>query len=191
MKRREFLAAAGAAAGTALAGCLGGTTGTLATRITEQSGDIDDFESCVVTVSELRVMAGTAGAGTATESGQTAQTEIPTVEGEQAYEVANAEIDLVQLRSGNTALIDERELETGDYQYLKLLVSNVDATLGDGTGADVQTPNGAPLKFDAPFEIRENTRTVFAANFAPVKRDQRDGYVLRPVADAVGVSYGE
>jgi hypothetical protein len=97
----------------------------------------------------------------------------------------------VQLRSGNTALIDERELETGDYQYLKLLVSNVDATLGDGTGADVQTPNGAPLKFDAPFEIRENTRTVFAANFAPVKRDQRDGYVLRPVADAVGVSYGE
>ncbi|MFT4885392.1 MAG: hypothetical protein ACI8U4_002917, partial [Natronomonas sp.] len=49
----------------------------------------------------------------------------------------------------------------------------------------------APLKFDAPFEIRENTRTVFTANFAPVERDQQDGYVLQPVADAVGVSYEE
>jgi hypothetical protein len=188
MKRREFLAAAGVAAGTALAGCLGGATGTLATRITEQSGDIDDFGSCVVTVSELRVMTGSTEAGTAT-SGQTARTEIPTVEGEQAYEVASAEIDLVQLRNGNTALIDERELETGDYQYLKLLVSSVDATLEDGTEPDVRTPNGALLKFDVPFEIRENTGTVFTANFAPVARDQQDGYVLQPVADAVGVSY--
>ena len=56
------VADAGAAAvGATLAGCTGGSgngsgsTGTLATRVTDRPGDIGDFEACVVTITEIRV----------------------------------------------------------------------------------------------------------------------------------------
>nr|WP_256411535.1 DUF4382 domain-containing protein [Halorubrum rubrum] len=50
--RRDYLRATGAAAlGTAgIAGCVGRATGTLATSVTDQPADIDDFESLVVTI---------------------------------------------------------------------------------------------------------------------------------------------
>lgn len=54
-RRRDYLrATAGVAAASAvgLAGCMGSAeaTGTLATQVTDQPGDIGDFESCVVTI---------------------------------------------------------------------------------------------------------------------------------------------
>lgn len=196
MNRREFLTAAGVAVGTALAGCLGGSTGTLATQIAPPAGDIGDFESCIVTITEIRVMPASADGtdGTETAAGQTIAAEEP-VEGEEVYEVADAELDLVELRNGNAERIDERQLETGEYEYLKLVVSNVDATLEGGEGVEVATPNGGPLEFDATFDIQGETRTLFTAGFAPVAETQEteDGqetrYVLRPVADSIAVSY--
>lgn len=182
MKRREYLAAVGTATGTALAGCLGGSTGTLATQVTTQSGDITDLESCLVTFREFRVMKGAPDEdGTPTEAGQTMESASGTVEGEQAYEVANAEVDLVQLNDADTAaeLIDERELETGEYGYLKLLVSNVDATLDGGDAADVRTPGDALLKFDGPFGLQGDTRTLFTAPITVLKNSEQDEYVLQ------------
>jgi hypothetical protein len=59
LSRRTYLKAAGiAAAGTVgLAGCTGtaSATGTLATQVTDQPGDIADFESCVVTIQGIWV----------------------------------------------------------------------------------------------------------------------------------------
>lgn len=180
MKRREYLAAAGIAAGTALTGCLGSSTGTLATQVTTQPGDIGDFASCLVTFSELRVMKGTPkGDGTMTDERQTLESESGTVEGEQAYEVADAEVDLVQMGADDAKLIDERELETGEYQYLKLLVSDIDATLEGGERAEVRTPGGAPLKFDDPFEVRAGSQTVFTAAVTIRQNSDGEGYVLR------------
>lgn len=197
MQRRAFLTAAGTAVGTALAGCLSGSTGTLVTQIAPPTGDIGDFESCIVTVTELRVMsASTGGDGeTETAGGGTIAAEAPTVEGEQTYEVADAELDLVELRNGNAKRIDERELGTDEYEYLKLVVSNVDATLEGGETVEVATPGGGPLEFDAAFELRTGTRTLFTAGLAPMQetRETEDGqetyYVLRPVADSTAVGY--
>ncbi|MEF8937811.1 MAG: hypothetical protein V5A32_07640, partial [Halovenus sp.] len=55
LDRRTYLAGVAAAGAVGLAGCSGsdgsGTeTGTLATNVTDQPGDIADFESCVVTI---------------------------------------------------------------------------------------------------------------------------------------------
>ena len=59
LNRRTYLKAAGiAATGTVgLAGCAGtaSATGTLATQVTDQPGDIADFESCVVTIQGIWV----------------------------------------------------------------------------------------------------------------------------------------
>jgi hypothetical protein len=215
MRRREYLGAAGGVAlGTALAGCLGGdgSTGTLATRVTDQPGDIGDFESCVVTISEIRVKPaggaddddddGDEETPTATDDTATNATGTEATTGEETADddgggddqgvkrhgVDDAEADLVELQDGETELVAELELETGDYQYLQLLVSEVDAALEGGGEAEVTTPGNAPLKFNQSFEIRADSTTVFTADFTPVKRGPT-GYNLKPVADGTEVSY--
>jgi hypothetical protein len=192
MQRREYLIATGTVvAGTSLSGCLGSATGTLETRITDQPGDISDFESCVVTITELRIKPasddGEDDDSNETDGNGTDDADLA----EETYEVDDTEADLVELQDGNTQLVDEQELDAGDYEYLKIAVSNVEATLDDGSDADVSTPGDAPLKFNQPFEIREDTRTVFTADFTPVKQGQSGGYVLQPVADGTEVSYEE
>jgi hypothetical protein len=95
----------------------------------------------------------------------------------------------VELQGDRTALLGERELETGQYAFLQLDVTGVDATLADGGEATVDTPGEAPLKFDQSFEIRADTRTVFTADFTPVRRGQSGSYLLQPVASETTVSY--
>jgi hypothetical protein len=50
-------------------------------------------------------------------------------------------------------------------------------------------PGEAPMTFNQSFEIRENTRTTFTADFTPVKRGQAGGYVLQPVPQGITVEY--
>jgi len=174
MRRRRYLELAGATTAAALAGCTGGgATGTLATRVSDQPGDISDFDSVVVTVTELRVLP--------------ADTEES--EDEEITSEVDGEADLVDLQGDDSALVDEAELDTGGYQYLKLGVGAVEATLGDGGDADVTTPGEAPLKFDTSFEIRQGETTTFAADVTPVRQGGSGGYVLQPVAEETTVSY--
>jgi hypothetical protein len=218
MRRRDYLVATGSAvAASAFAGCMGGNggngsdggdSGLLATRVTDQPGDIDDFESCVVTITAIRLKPaeedgeGTEDEGTADETETPEETptesegtetegdeEDDEAEDEVVYEVDDVEADLVELQDGNTKLVDEREIETGEYEYMKLTVSEVNGTLKDGGETEVDTPGNAPLKFNESFEIRANTRTVFTADFTPVKRGQQNSYILQPVASGVEVSY--
>lgn len=218
--RRTYLRATGAiglAGITGLAGCTGGSaaTGTIATRVKDAPGDISDFESCVVTIQGFWVKErdgteteGTDAEGTETESTESAGTETATpaeetVEEQDEEDVDQSEgrtyfeydepqeADLVQLQNGNSKLVDEREIETGTYAYLQLDVSSVDATLSGGGDADVGTPGEAPLQFKEPFEIREDQRTTFTADFTPVKRGQTGKYLLQPVAKGTEVSYSD
>lgn len=178
--RRTYLHTAGAAvAGVAgLAGCLGGASGTLATRVTDQPGDIADFESCIVTVVGIWLKPADA---TATGTDEEGRTRIDFDEAKTA--------DLVKLQDGNSKLLDEEELETGAYQFFQLDVDGVDATLNDGSDATVTTPGDAPLTFEASFEIRADTRTVFTADFTPVQQGETGNYVLQPVAEGTSVEY--
>ncbi|RDZ63403.1 hypothetical protein C5B90_09655 [Haloferax sp. Atlit-12N] len=173
--RRRFLtSAAGIAAATTagLAGCMGtasATTGTLSTRVSDKPGDIDDFGSCVVTVSTVRVKPAD-GEAESLDAGGTA-------------------LDLVELQGDASALVEEFELETGTYEFLQVEVSETDATLADGSSATVEVPGSAPLKFERSFEIRADETTTFTADFTPVKAGNAGKYVLQPVADEVTVTY--
>lgn len=182
MNRRSYLRAAGVVP-FALAGCLGGdggATGTLATRVSDQPGDIGDFESCVITIDEVRVRRAE-GDATGTATGADATVEVIDADGATA--------DLVDLQGEASELVAEGELPTGDYAWLKLVVDGVDATLDGGDEADVTTPGEAPLTFNQAFEIRADTTTAFTADFTPVKRGGAGGYVLQPVPDEITVSY--
>lgn len=219
LDRRTYLQATGAAAlgAAGLAGCVGRATGTLATQVTDQPADIGDFESLVVTVEGFWLgPEGTEpeddesdGDGNETDAGgddgadDTADGDNETADGNETDGDEDApdgreyfefdepqEADLVELQNGETRLIDERELQTGEYPYLQLDVSAADGTLTDGSDATVDLPGNAPLKFNAPFEIRENARTTFTADFAPVLRGN-GRYLLRPVPSGIEVEYEE
>ena len=209
VSRRTYLQATGAAAlgAAGLAGCVGRATGTLATRVTDQPADIGDFESLVVTVQGIwlgpeSAESGADGNETGDDGGDDANATDDAdgneTDGGDGDEPAgreyhefdeSQEADLVQLQNGETQLIDERELSIGTYQFLQLDVTNVDGTLEGGDEADVDLPGNAPLTFNEAFELRENTRTSFTADFAPVRRGN-GSYLLRPVPRGVEVSYG-
>ena len=185
VSRRAYLTAAGATAAgmSGLAGCafLGAATGTLATRVTDQPGDIGDFESCVVTI--VGMWLGPEGA----EAGDEGDAEPA---GREYYEYNEPQYaDLVELQGDETQLVDQREIEVAGYEFLQLDVDGIDATLEDGESATVAVPGEAPLTFRERFEIREDTRTTFTADFTPVRRGGTGEYVLQPVAEGTTVSY--
>ncbi|ELZ54098.1 MULTISPECIES: DUF4382 domain-containing protein [Halorubrum] len=215
--RRTYLRATGVAAlgSVGLAGCVGRATGTLATWVTDQPADIGDFESLVVTVEGFWL--GPEGAEPESDDGDADGNETDDADGNETddadgNETASGnetddgedapagreyfefdepqEADLVELQNGETQLIDERDLETGEYPYLQLDVSAADGTLTDGSEATVDLPGNAPLKFNEAFEIRENTRTTFTADFAPVLRGN-GRYLLRPVPSGIEVEYSD
>ena len=199
VSRRTYLQATGAAAlgAAGLAGCVGRATGTLATRVTDQPADIGDFESLVVTIEGIWL--GPEGAESGADGNETDADGNETDDGEDADEPAGREYrefdepqeaDLVQLQNGETQLIDEREIEVNTYRFLQLDVSNVDGTLEGGDEADVDLPGNAPLTFNEEFEVRENARTSFTADFAPVRRGNGT-YLLRPVPRGIEVTYEE
>lgn len=184
--RRSYLAATGAATAgmIGLAGCTGGdATGTLATQVTDQPGDIADFETVVVTIVGMWL-------GSTDTDGEAQDDEEPVDREYHEYDEPET-ADLVDLQGENTALVDERELEVSTYDFLQLDTDGIDATLENGDAATVEVPGDAPLIFNQQFDIREDTRTVFTADFTPVKRGQTGSYVLQPVPDGITVEYQE
>ena len=209
--RRQYLktlGAVGAAATVGLAGCAGdaAATGALATAVTDQPGDIADFESCVVTVQGIWLKPaaedgtdddGEADDGSDGDGGSDGDA-VRTQEAEDVDEGEDREYhefdepqeaDLVQLQDGTTKLVDDREVEVGRYEFLQLDVSGVAGTLEGGGEARVDTPGNAPLQFTQAFEVREDQQTRFVADFTPVKRGRTDRYLLQPVATNTEVSY--
>lgn len=172
MQRRTYLKAAGALAATAtFAGCTGGgTTGTLTTKVSDQPGDIQDFETLVLRITTIYPK--------------------PADGDRQTVDIEDAEVDLVELQGDQSQSIGSTDLEAGEYEFLQLEVGEVvEATLNGGGETNVTTPGEAPLKFNTSFEIREGETTTFVADFTPVKRGQSGGYLLQPVADEVEVIY--
>lgn len=170
IKRRSYLKAVGTVPVVGfVTGCLGGgDTGTLSTYVSDQPGDIGDFDTLLIQVDGIRVK--------------------PEEEEVQRHE-ADAEVDLTELVGEASALINEMDLETGTYGFLQLDAEATEATLNGGGSATVDVPGDAPLKFAKEFEIRSDQTTSFTADFTPVKQGQTDRYVLQPVADEVVVSY--
>jgi hypothetical protein len=203
MQRREYLIATGSvAAGASLAGCIGSATGTLATQVTDQPGDISDFESCVVTIQGIWLKPGgdeetteSTTEGTADTDGedeveQQDEDDVDESDGREYHEFEDPqEADLVELQDGNTKLVDERDLEARTYEFLQLDVTGVEGVLADGGEATVETPGNAPLQFKTRFEIREDQTTTFVGDFTPVRRGRTGRYLLQPVAKGTRVEY--
>lgn len=185
--RRTYLKSFnGVVAMMALTGCLGGSDnsgeGYLTTEIRAGTGNIQDFETLTLLITEIHLEPG---------------------DGERiSVDVHETEADLVQLQGdwakpiGSTADRGRggiREpLEAREYQSLQLGVEEIsEATLNDGSEATVMTPADGLLPFDLTFEIREGQYATFVAVVAPVQQDDSDEYTLDPVTDAVEITQSE
>lgn len=144
MKRRTMLRVAGGpTATTAPAGCSlgGGSTGTLEARASDQPGDIGDFETLQLRVTELLPK--------------------PADGDRTTVDIDDATIDLTELQGDASTGLGTVELEPGEYEFLQLRVGEVvAATLSDGGEATVTTPGEAPLTFEQAYEIREGGTTA-------------------------------
>ncbi len=190
-------------------GTSGDATGLLATTVSDMPGDIGDFESLIVTVAGVWIKPAEAD-GTTTPSatsedatptstptatgGNATATEAEMEEGDDGRRYVEFsephDADLVQLQGSKTQLLEEREVAVGEYEFLQLDVTDSQGTLTDGSETSVETPGNAPLKFDQSFEIREDERTTFVADFTPFQRGN-GSYLIRPVASETQVLYGE
>lgn len=199
--RRSYLQSAGIAAmgAVGLAGCTGtaAATGTLATEVTDQPGDIGDFESCVVTIQGIWIKPASEDDDGTDSDGEDSdgideqdEEDVDESDGREYHEFDEPqEADLVELQGETTQLVDERDLEAREYQFLQLDVTDVDGVLDGGDTAEVDTPGSAPLQFNQPFEIRDDQTTTFVGDFTPVRRGQTGRYLLQPVAQGTRVVY--
>lgn len=206
----------------------GDATGLLATSVSDMPGDIDDFESLVVTIAGVWIKPAGGDEMTATEMMESTATEMSTAtatatatsenatEAEDALETEDEmdgdeedaeeedggsgrryiefseshDADLVQLKGSKTQLLEEQEVPVSEYEFLQLDVTDTNGTLTNGNEATVETPGNAPLKFNQSFEVREDERTTFIADFTPFERGN-GSYLIRPVASETQVLYGD
>jgi len=152
----------------ALAGCSsgvpgGGETGTTNFYVSDQPSAIDDFAHLNVTVSQVTFVDR---------------------EGNQTEKPANATLDLTQLRGANASLVDQYEIESGNYTKVFLDVSEVDATLTSGESADVKLPS-EKLQLTQNFTVESGSSVDFVYDINVVERGNGD-YNLLPVASESG-----
>ena len=199
----------------------GSETGVLSTSVTDQPNDIADFESLVITIDGIWVKPdegddeeGEEGEeidddadGNETDgdtgdemNGDEDEDDEEDVDVDQSAGRRYIEFeepqdaDLVLLQGDESQLIDETQLEVGDYGFLQLDVAGTTGILeADGEEADVETPGNAPLQFQQAFEIRPDERTRFVADFAPFRIGPPNSsrYLIRPVASGTRVIYGD
>lgn len=139
-----------------LAGCFGaGSTGTLAMQVTDQHGVIADF----IPIAGMWLGPQEAEAGDA-EAEDTVDRKYNADDEPQAA-------DLVELQDENTQLVGERELGISTDEFLHLDTGGIDATHEDGRFAILDVAGEAPLTFNKQFRVREDSHTVFTADFTP------------------------
>ena len=89
-----------------------------------------------------------------------------------------------------SCIVEQRDRLRGAINAIEA-VDGVEATLENGDSATVEVPGNAPLKFNESFEIRAETRTVFTADFTPVRTGPPGStrYLIQPVPAEIEVSY--
>lgn len=143
------------------------TQGSLAFYMSDQENAIDDFQSLNVTVTEVGFQRGG-------ESGNWTE-----------FAVDDRTVDLTELKGDNATLLQEYDLDTGNYTKVFIHVSEVDGTLTNGDSTDVKLPS-SKIQLNENFEIEANATVDFVYDITVVKRGNSGSYNIKPVASESG-----
>ncbi|MFB6118866.1 DUF4382 domain-containing protein [Halosegnis sp.] len=166
---RQTVAAVLLAGLLALAGCSTGVdpasgTGTVNFYVSDQPGALEDFEHLNVTVTEVTFVRA---------------------DGNQTTKQANATFDLTKLEGANASLVEQYELESGDYERVFLSVGEIDGQLESGGSAEVKLPSER-LQLNQNFTVGDGGDIDFVYDIMVTKAGGSGMYVIRPVASESG-----
>ncbi|MFC7176835.1 DUF4382 domain-containing protein [Halosegnis marinus] len=116
--------------------------------MSDQPGAIDDFDHLNVTLEEVTFVAA---------------------DGNETTFDANGRVDLTELRGANASLVEEYDVEEGNYTKVFLGVAAVNGTLTDGSSADVKLPS-EKLQLNSNFTVGNGEEVDFVYDINVVKR---------------------
>lgn len=149
--------------------------------LSDQPNAIDDFEHLNVTVSKV----GFRRAGTANGSNETNGSNDTDAPGWTEVDVDDRTVDLTRLKGENATLLSRFELGAGEYTKVFIHVTEVNGTLTDGSGAEVELPSDK-LQLNQDFRVEANQSVDFVYDIAVVKRGNSGSYNVKPNAGQSG-----
>ena len=106
-------------------------------------------------------------------------------EGWITHNVSSRTVDLTQLRGDNATLIDSPELPAGNYSKVFVYVSEINATLTDGSSVNVKLPSNK-LQLNKGFTLEPNGTVSFVYDITVFKAGNSGKYILKPVISQSG-----
>lgn len=101
------------------------------------------------------------------------------------YDVDSRTVDLTQLKGDNATLIDSPELPAGNYSKVFVYVSDINATLTDGSSVNVKLPSNK-LQLNKGFTLEPNSTVSFVYDITVFKAGNSGKYILKPVISESG-----
>jgi hypothetical protein len=151
----------------------GGGDGTVNMYISDQQNAIGDFDHLNVTVTTI--------AAHRVDDSETEANESEWVE----QDVDNVTVDLTELQGENATQLGQLAVPDGTYNKVFIHVTgDIDATLTDGSAADVKLPSNK-LHLNADFTIGDGETVDFVFDLGVTERGSQ-GYILKPIASESG-----
>ena len=100
-------------------------------------------------------------------------------------EVNATTVDLTRLRGANATLVERFDLPAGEYDQVRLEVSETEGVLKDGSTTEVKLPSER-LKLTQEFTVGDGEEVDFVYDVTVHKAGNSGKYVLRPVASESG-----
>jgi hypothetical protein len=168
-----MLAVAGCGSSVSPGGGDDGGEGTVNMYISDQQNAIDQFEHLNVTVTKI--------AAHRTDDPDTEENESEWVE----QDIDNVTVDLTELQGENASKLGGIQAPNGTYNKVFVHVdSDIDATLDDGSSADVKLPSNK-LHLNTEFTVGNGEAVDFVFDMTVFERGNQ-GYILKPVASESG-----
>jgi len=100
-------------------------------------------------------------------------------------EINTTTVDLTELRGANATLVEQFDLPAGEYDQVRLVVSETSGTLKDGGSTEVKLPSER-LKLNQRFVVGNGQEVDFVYDITVHEAGNSGMYILRPVASESG-----
>jgi len=100
-------------------------------------------------------------------------------------EVNATSVDLSQLRGANATLLEQFDLPAGEYDAVRMEVSDVEGTLTSGEDQRVKLPSNE-LKLNTEFTVENGSAVDFVYDVSVHKAGNSGKYILKPVVSESG-----
>ncbi|WP_302082246.1 DUF4382 domain-containing protein [Salinibaculum rarum] len=100
-------------------------------------------------------------------------------------DVDSRSVDLTQLRGDNATLLDSPELPAGNYSTVFVYISDINATLADGSSTNVKLPSNK-LQLNKGFTLEPNGTVSFVYDITVFRAGNSGKYILKPVISQSG-----